>query len=87
MWGGPGGLRNCKGEEIDPRPRTCNFAIWWDGDLLRELLDRTSIYKWDYQKSQLTTLFIADGCRWFYPDERPAGWSLDEQLRAAGLRR
>ena len=21
----------------------CNFAIWWDGDLLRELLDRTTI--------------------------------------------
>jgi rhamnogalacturonan endolyase len=63
MWGGPGGLRNCKGEEIGPRPRTCNFAIWWDGDLLRELLDRTSIYKWDWQNSRLDTLFTADGCR------------------------
>jgi rhamnogalacturonan endolyase len=63
MWGGPGGLRNCKGEEIGPRPRTCNFAIWWDGDLLRELLDRTSIYKWDFHNSRLDTIFTADGCR------------------------
>jgi rhamnogalacturonan endolyase len=63
MWGGPGGLRNCKGKEIGPRPRTCNFAIWWDGDLLRELLDRTTIYKWDYEKGQLNTIFTADGCR------------------------
>ncbi|HEV8293158.1 MAG TPA: rhamnogalacturonan lyase [Tepidisphaeraceae bacterium] len=63
MWGGPGGLRNCKGEEIGPRPRTCNFAIWWDGDLERELLDRTSIYKWDWQNSRLDTIFTADGCR------------------------
>jgi len=63
MWGGPGGLRNCKGEEIAPRPRTCNFAIWWDGDLQRELLDRTSIYKWDWQNSRLETIFTADGCR------------------------
>jgi len=63
MWGGPGGLRNCKGEEIGPRPRTCNFAIWWDGDPLRELLDRTSIYKWDFEKGQLNTIFTAEGCR------------------------
>ena len=62
-WGGPGGLRNCKGEEIGPRPRICNFAIWWDGDLQRELLDRTSIYKWDWQNSRLETIFTADGCR------------------------
>jgi rhamnogalacturonan endolyase len=25
-----------------------NFAIWWDGDLLRELLDGVTISKWDY---------------------------------------
>lgn len=26
---------------------TYNFGIWWDGDLLRELLDRTVITKWN----------------------------------------
>ena len=29
--------------------------------------------------------FVAAGCRWFYPDRRPDGWSQDEQLRAAGI--
>jgi rhamnogalacturonan endolyase len=39
-----------------------NFAIWWDGDLLRELLDSNRISKWDWQKAVLNTIFTADGC-------------------------
>ncbi|MEW6306611.1 MAG: rhamnogalacturonan lyase [Verrucomicrobiota bacterium] len=62
MWGGPEGLRNCQGERLGRGPRSANFAIWWDGDLLRELLDRTSIYKWDWQNAAQTTLFTAEGC-------------------------
>jgi hypothetical protein len=37
---GPGleGLFNARGQKIsDAKPRFCNFAAWWDGDLLREL--------------------------------------------------
>lgn len=42
-------LFNTNGEVVAPeRPRQVNFAIWWDGDLLRELLDGTTIYKWDW---------------------------------------
>ena len=44
-WGGPGGLRNCKGETIGSTPLSTNFACWWDGDLLRELLDSNRIDK------------------------------------------
>jgi rhamnogalacturonan endolyase len=34
------GLYNCRGEKIsDAKPRSCNMGIWWDGDLLREILD------------------------------------------------
>lgn len=62
MWGGPGGLRTCTGTAIGPAPRSANFAIWWDGDLLRELLDRTTIAKWDWQTARLETLFTAEGC-------------------------
>jgi rhamnogalacturonan endolyase len=40
-----GELYNSKGGVIGPRPSSVNFAIWWDGDLLRELLDGTSITK------------------------------------------
>jgi len=33
------GLYSAKGERIgDRRPRSVNFAVWWDGDLLREQL-------------------------------------------------
>jgi rhamnogalacturonan endolyase len=27
------------------------MGIWWDGDLLREILDGVTITKWDYQNS------------------------------------
>jgi rhamnogalacturonan endolyase len=62
MWSGPAGLRTCKGERLGPAPRTANFAIWWDGDLLRELLDRNRISKWDWEKGALTTMFTAEDC-------------------------
>jgi len=54
------GLYNCKGEKIsDVKPNSYNMGIWWDGDLLREILDgrgggrrfgRGGAYidKWDY---------------------------------------
>lgn len=61
-WGGSEGLKTCKGERIGPGPRSVNFVIWWDGDLLRELLDRNVISKWDWQNGKLNTLFTADGC-------------------------
>jgi rhamnogalacturonan endolyase len=62
MWGGSEGLKSAKGEKIGPAPRSVNFAIWWDGDLLREILDSNRISKWDWQNSKLNTIFTADGC-------------------------
>jgi rhamnogalacturonan endolyase len=62
MWAGPIGLRDCKGNKIGPAPRATNFAIWWDGDLPRELLDRNQIFKWIYETATLTTIFTAEGC-------------------------
>ena len=37
------GVRNIKGEVIrsDLKSFSVNMAVWWDGDLLRELLDKT----------------------------------------------
>jgi rhamnogalacturonan endolyase len=37
-WGGPGGLRNAKGETIGAAPRETGWTVWWDGDPLRELV-------------------------------------------------
>ena len=61
-WGGAAGLRNVKGEPLGPAPRAANFVIWWDGDLLRELLDRTTISKWNWETASATPLLTADGC-------------------------
>lgn len=62
-WGGPGGLkRSNNGEEISAKPpRSCNFAIWWDADPLRELLDRTTISKWDWKTEETIPLFSPEG--------------------------
>ncbi len=52
-------------------PQSANFAIWWDGDLGRELFDHVwdnstaqgipVIYKWDYENKKLNEIFRATG--------------------------
>ena len=41
-----------------------NSAVWWDGDLLRELLDRNAILKWNWKDRRIDTLknFRSEGC-------------------------
>ncbi len=57
------GLFNSKGEAIAERPpRSCNFAVWWDGDLLRELLNRNVVSKWNWTNGTETVLLEAEGC-------------------------
>jgi rhamnogalacturonan endolyase len=47
------GIFNVRGERIsDVTPRTCNMGIWWDGDVLRELLDGVRVTKWDHENEQ-----------------------------------
>ncbi|CAN5724654.1 rhamnogalacturonan lyase [soil metagenome] len=58
-WGGSEGLIAANGEKIGVSPRSVNFRIWWDGDLLSELLDKTRIDKWDYKNGRLENLFDA----------------------------
>ena len=59
-WGGTDQLRSCKNEPAGAWPSSSNFAIWWDGDLLRELLDGVTISK--YNSGADTPLFTAKGC-------------------------
>lgn len=59
-WGGPGGLRNVRGDQIGAAPRSTGFAIWWDGDLLRELLAGANINKWNWEQGSEERLFAAD---------------------------
>ena len=57
------GLFNAKGEKISEKnPRSCNFGIFWDGDLLRELLDRNTISKWNWEREATEPIFTAEGC-------------------------
>ncbi|MCR5723575.1 MAG: rhamnogalacturonan lyase [Treponema sp.] len=52
-WASRVGMYTIKGEQISDEGHTppMNFAIWWDGDLLRELNDDTTITKWDYKNA------------------------------------
>jgi len=57
-----GKLYNAQGRVIaDKHPRQMNFAIWWDGDLSRELLDGNKIFKWDWQTSESRVILEATG--------------------------
>ena len=38
-----------------------NFGIWWDGDLLRELLDHETVSKYDWENRQIVNLQRFDG--------------------------
>jgi rhamnogalacturonan endolyase len=66
MWASGQGLTgvwNVKGEQIsDRKPRSCNFGVWWDGDLLRELLDGNRISKWNWQDGTESNLVTAENC-------------------------
>lgn len=62
-WASNGGLWSAKGELISSKhPRGCNFAVWWDGDPLRELLDNTTITKWNWKTDSEEVLLQATGC-------------------------
>lgn len=43
------------------KPRQMNFGLWWDGDLLREMLDGTTITKWNWTAAAGETLLSPSG--------------------------
>lgn len=57
-----GSLYTVKGQKLGTTlPSSTNFGIWWDGDLLRELLDSNRIDKWNYTNSTTMNLLTASG--------------------------
>ena len=65
MWSiDSGGIRNMKGEVINPSTRgvSINMASWWDGDLSRELLDGTRISKYNPATGIAEVIFDCDEC-------------------------
>jgi len=60
MWSGNTIVaRNRYGSDIGPKPGFTNFLAWWDGDLIREIVDSNRISK--YTLSGDTRLLTADG--------------------------
>ncbi len=56
-WAPVGGLYSARGGLIgSAKPRAMNFGLWWDGDLLRETLDGTTVAKWQPESGQLQPL-------------------------------
>lgn len=67
MWSWEsGGLRNVKGEIVAPPTKNLpsNMAVWWDGDLLRELLDKDQISKYDWERETCLPIYKFEGCSW-----------------------
>lgn len=63
MWATSGiGLRNVEGEMLSAPRLPVNMAVWWDGDLLRELLDDVSISKYDWQTGACRPIQVFQGC-------------------------
>ncbi|GGA02889.1 hypothetical protein GCM10008018_56190 [Paenibacillus marchantiophytorum] len=66
-----GGIYTAKGVKISDTIPGANFGIWWDGDLLREVLDHDykesvaagvgKIDKWDYLNNKPVNLLKAQG--------------------------
>ena len=64
MWSSDShGIRNIKGETVADRVWISNnFGIWWDGDLLRELLDRATVTKYNWEKKNVDEVQRLEGC-------------------------
>ena len=65
MWSSAsGGIRNIKGEVVcdSPKGLPVNMAVWWDGDLLREMLDHETVSKYDWTARECRPLAKFDGC-------------------------
>ncbi len=60
------GMYSATGERIsERRPRSCNFAAYWDGDFLQELLDQNTVSKWHAETGTETVLLHAQDCTMF----------------------
>lgn len=65
MWSSrSGGIRNVRGEVLDAEARIpINFAVWWDGDLTREMLDHETVSKYIPGEHYCAPLLKMEGCQ------------------------
>lgn len=65
MWSSDSkGIRNIKGEVVNPNMHhlSMNMAVWWNGDLLRELLDKNVVSKYNWKSGKCFPLAVFEGC-------------------------
>ncbi len=64
MWSSRSdGIRNVSGEVIDSFATIpVNMAVWWDGDLTREMLDKETISKYSRESHSCRPLLVLEGC-------------------------
>ncbi len=55
------GMFDCKGNKISEKTPSVNMGIFWDGDVLSEILNGTTIDKWDYENSKTVRMLDAAG--------------------------
>jgi rhamnogalacturonan endolyase len=53
------GLFDARGNKIADAAPPCNMGVYWDGDLLREILNNTTIGKWDYTNAKMNPMLEA----------------------------
>lgn len=61
FWAAGMGLYNLSGQIVGAIPSSCNFVIWWDGDLSRELMNSNTVTKWNIGTNSGTALFTGTG--------------------------
>lgn len=67
MWSwDSNGIRDIKGGTVNPDMKTLsvNMGLWWDGDLLRELLDRNYVSKYDWEAGVCNPLVVFEDVVW-----------------------
>lgn len=60
-WASAGNLYSASGRDLGTvKPSGINFGVWWDGDLLREILDKNTISKWNPSAKTTDRLLTAN---------------------------
>ncbi|WP_221774655.1 Ig-like domain-containing protein [Pelagicoccus albus] len=61
-WASRGGMHSVSGEAIETVSLpSMNFLVWWDADPLREMLNNTTISKWNWSVGSQEAIFTDDG--------------------------
>ena len=73
VWSAAGGtLADQFGNPISTgQPSSCNFSIWWDGDPLRETLDRQIVEKWKGSPARQLTGYNFESASYSWRDAVP----------------